>query len=490
MNTRATAGEAPDSTPDPRRWRLLAFVSLAQFMVLLDTTVVALALPPIQQDLKAGTANIEWVVNAYVLCFGGLMLVGGRIADQWGRRRTLIVGVVLFTAASLACGLAKDASLLITARAAQGLGAALLSPTALSMVTTTFPEGKERNTALGVWAALSGLGGTLGVVFGGVVTDFLSWRWIFLVNIPVGVAVVVGVLLLASPGRPRTAAGRIDVPGALLITAGLTLLVLATVNISTYGWLSAAVLVPFAVSVVLLVSFVAFERRTSVPLVPIHLFSTRSMLGASSGRVLTAGVQAGVLFLGSFYLQRTLHYSTLKAGLAFLPLGVVAVLVTIVIPRLMEGLGPQPVYVAGSVGSLAALAWLAWFPVHDSYLAYVLPALLLLGISMQLCTVPVNVVGVSEVPSELHGVASAALTASFQIGTSLGVAVVASPALAHTTRALASGVSATDAWGSGLRLGFAVATAVAALNLVNALVAFPRSSATPAMTPAAVLSTE
>jgi EmrB/QacA subfamily drug resistance transporter len=489
MDNRATAGETLESTPDPRRWRLLAFVSLAQFMVLLDTTVVALALPPIAQDLDSGTAGIEWVVNAYVLCFGGLMLVGGRIADQWGRRRTLVTGVAVFTLASLACGLATSTTQLIIARAAQGVGAALLSPTALSMVTTTFAEGRERNTALGVWAALSGLGGTLGVVFGGVVTDFLSWRWIFLVNIPVGIVVVVGVLLLASPGRPKTRGGRVDVPGALLITAGLTLLVLATVNISTYGWLDPLVLVPFAVSVVLLVGFVVFERRTSSPLVPIHLFSTRSMLGASSGRVLTAGVQAAVLFLGSFYLQRTLNYSTLKAGLAFLPLGVVAVLVTIFIPRLMQGMGPQPVYLVGSIGSLGALAWLAWYPSPDTYLVYVLPALLLLGISMQLCTVPVNVVGVSEVPGELHGVASAALTASFQIGTSLGVAAVASPALARTTDELTAGTPASAAWESGLRLGFAVATVVAALNVVNALFAFPRKPAA-AATPQTVLSAE
>jgi EmrB/QacA subfamily drug resistance transporter len=489
MDRRATAGDTLESTPDPRRWRLLAFVSLAQFMVLLDTTVVALALPPIEQDLDSGAASIEWVVNAYVLCFGGLMLVGGRIADQWGRRRTLVAGVVVFTLASLACGLATGTTELIIARAAQGVGAALLSPTALSMVTTTFAEGRERNTALGVWAALSGLGGTLGVVFGGVVTDFLSWRWIFLVNIPVGIAVVAGVLLLAPAGRPKTRSGRVDVPGALLITAGLTLLVLATVNISTYGWLDPLVLVPFVVSILLLTGFVLFERRTSSPLVPIHLFSTRSMLGASSGRVLTAGVQAAVLFLGSFYLQRTLDYSTLEAGLAFLPLGVVAVLVTILIPRLMQNLGPQPVYLVGSVGSLGALAWLAWFPSPDSYLAYVLPALLLLGISMQLCTVPVNVVGVSEVPSELHGVASAALTASFQIGTSLGVAVVASPALARATRELAAGTPAADAWGAGLRLGFAAATVVAALNVINALFAFPRTPAA-AVQPEIVLSAE
>lgn len=472
------ATEAPVEA-DPRRWRLLAVVSLAQFMVLLDTTVVALALPRIQRSLDADATQIEWVVSAYVLCFGGLMLLGGRLADRWGRRATLTGGVVVFTLASVACGVATGPALLIGARAVQGVGAALLAPAALSTVTTTFRDARERGTALGVFAALSGLGGTLGVVFGGLVTDALSWRWIFYVNVPVGLLVAAGLLLFArrEPGGTDRA-GRPDVLGAVLITAGLTLLVWATINITDHGWTSWQVLVPFAVAVPLLVGFVTLELRLRHPLVPIRPLSNRPMLVAASGRLLTAGVQAAVLFLGSFYLQRSLGYSTLRAGLSFLPLGAVAILVTLVIPRAMHRYGPRVVYAVGAAGSLAALVWWAWAPERGGYPGYVLPALLVLGVSMQACTVPVNVVGISDVPTELHGVASAALTASFQIGTSLGVAVVASPALHRAAELLHGGTPPAGAWSDGLRLGFAVATVVAALNLANALV-LPGARTTP-----------
>jgi EmrB/QacA subfamily drug resistance transporter len=459
---------------DPRRWRLLVFVALGQFMVLLDTTVVALALPLIQRDLAARSTAIEWVVNAYVLVFGGVMLLGGRVADRWGRRRTLLAGVGMFVLASLFCGLAGSIGLLVTARALQGLGAAFLSPAALSVVTSTFPAGRERNTALGVWAALSGLGATLGVIAGGVVTNYLSWRWIFYINIPVGVLVVAGVLALAAADRPQRG-GRPDLGGSVLITGGLTLLVWAMINVTDDGWTSAKVYVPFAGAVVLLVGFLLLEGRVSDPLVPLPIFSTRSMLSATAGRVCTAGVQAAVLFLGSFYLQRSMGYSVLRAGLAFLPLGVIAVAFTTLVPGLMHRLGPKALYAAGAAGSLASLAWLAWFPRHDGYLVYILPPLLLLGIAMQATTVPVNVVGVAEVPVEQHGIASGALVASFQIGTSLGIAAVASPALTHTRNALQSGVATSTAWSDGLRIGFAVAVVIAALNLVNAVLGFPHS---------------
>ncbi|MEK8106387.1 MFS transporter [Micromonospora sp. M12] len=247
------------------------------------------------------------------------------------------------------------------------------------------------------------------------------------------------------------------------------MLVWATINIAGDGWTSPRVLGPIGAAVLLLTGFVLLELRLADPLVPIRRLSNRGMLIAAVGRLLTAGVQAAVLFLGSFYLQRSMGYSTFKAGLSFLPLGVVAILVTLVIPRLMHRLGARTVYLMGAAGSLAALAWWAWAPESGGYAGYILPALLVLGVSMQACTVPVNVAGISEVPIELHGVASAALTASFQVGTSLGVAVVAGPALHRVTDLMVARTPASSAWSQGLRLGFAVATVVALLNLVNAV---------------------
>jgi EmrB/QacA subfamily drug resistance transporter len=475
---------------DRRRWYLLAVVSLGQFMVLLDTTVVALALPPIQRDLHADTSQIEWVVSAYVLCFGGLMLLGGRLADRWGRRPTLVTGVLVFTASSLACATAHDPGFLIAARAVQGAGAAMLTPAALSMVTNSFTVVRERNIALGVYAALSGLGGTLGVVLGGLVTDLLSWRWIFYLNLPFGVLVLVGLFLYGRKEAAQPSSGRPDVIGALLVTSGLTLLVWATINITDDGWQSRAVLVPFAVAALLLAAFIAFESRVSDPLVPLRLFANPALLTATTGRLLTAGVQATVLFLGSFYMQRSLQYSTLRAGICFLPVGVVAILITLVLPRMMRRFGARAVYSVGAAGSLAAIAWWAWGPQSGGYFGYILPALCVLGVSMQACTVPVNIVGVSEIPLEQHGVASAALNAAFQVGTSLGVAVVASPALNRVTHDALQGIAVPQAWADGLRLGFVMAAVIAALNLINAFLLRGRGDDVDTAAPEAVGRTE
>lgn len=460
-----------------RRWLLVAFVALGQFMVLLDATVVNLALPSIQRGLHASGSQVEWVLNAYVLCFGGLMLLGGRAADQWGRRRTMLAGVAAFALASLACGLAPGGAALIPARALQGCTAALLTPSALSLVTTSVATRKERNLALSIWSALSGLGATLGLVIGGFITESLSWRWIFYINVPVGAIVLAGTLALAAPDRPAGRTGRPDFPGALLVTAGLSMIVLATINVQGDGWGSVAVLAPLAAGLAGLVGFITLESRTGDPLVPLRLFRTRSMISSSIGRVLTAGVQSAAMVLVSYYLQRTLLYSPLQAGMAFLPLGVTAVAITVVIPGIMRRLGPGNLYLAGAVGSAAAMAWLAWGRAGGSYAPFILPVLLVFGVSMQATTVPVNVAGIGDLPPERHGLGSGVLNASFQVGFALGVAVAATAALTGVQHGLAAGDAAALAWPAGLRAGFAAATVIAVLNVINAAFGFPRRPA-------------
>ncbi len=460
--------------PDPRRWRMLAFVALAQLMVLLDTTVVNLALPKIQQDLGASASGTEWVLTSYVLCFGGLMLLGGRTADRWGRRRTFLLGAAVFVLASLACGLADAPGLLITARAIQGCGAALLSPAAMSLVTTTFTAGKERNTALGIWAALSGLGATLGVILGGLITDSLSWRWIFYINIPIGIVAVIGTSMLVKGRQEKRPGGRPDILGAITATGGLSLLVYSIINIQDHGWSSSWCLVPAAAAVAMGIAFVLTERRVADPLVPLHLFATRSLSTAGIGRILTSGVQAAVLFLASYYLQRTLGYSTLKAGFAFLPLGLVAIAITAPATRMLHKYGPRPVYLAGTVGSALGLVWLSQLPANGSYSLHLLPALLLLGASMQCCGIPVNVHGVSEIPLDKQGLASGVLTSAFQVGASLGVAIIATSALSRTTHAMTTGTPANLAWLDGIHLGYWIAAAIGVLNLLNAYFGFTR----------------
>ncbi|MFG3155503.1 MFS transporter [Streptomyces sp. NPDC048219] len=462
--------------PDPRRWRLLVFVALAQFMVLLDTTVVNLALPAIQTDLAASATATEWFLTGYILCFGGLMLLGGRTADRWGRKPTFLLGAALFTAASLLCALADGPGTLITARAAQGCGAAFLSPAAMSLVTTTFPRGRERTTALAVWAALAGLGGTLGVVAGGLITDSLSWRWIFYLNLPFGLVAVTGVLVLTSGRREQTTTGtRPDVLGALTVTSGLAALVYALVNIQEHGWHSTAyVIAPALAAAALLTAFTLIELKAADPLMPMRMFATRSLATAATGRVLTSAVQAAVLFLCSYYLQRTLGYSTLKSGFAFLPLGLAAIAVTAPATRVMHRLGPRPVYIAGAAGSVLGLLLLTAAPRHGDYLPHVLPALLVLGVAMQCCGIPVNVHGVSDIPEHQQGIASGVLVSAFQIGASLGLATVATSALSRTTTRLSDHTPPAQAWLDGLHLGFWIALGIAVLNLINALAGMDR----------------
>lgn len=477
MTTDQSASESARAVvrADPNRWRMLAFVALAQFMVLLDTTVVNLALPSIQKSFQASTTGIEWVLTGYITCFGGLMLLGGRAADRWGRKNTFLIGALVFVVASATCGLASGTGVLIASRVVQGCGAAFLSPAAMSLVTTTFTSDKERKTALSIWASLAGLGATLGVIIGGLVTTSLSWRWIFLINIPVGIIAVSGVIVLARPTASRPSAARPDLAGAITATGALMLAIYAITSIQPDGWSSASVIAPAVIAVVLAAAFIAAERRAADALIPLRLFRTRSLTAALIGRILTSAVQSSLLFLTAFYMQRAIGYSVLRAGFAFLPLAVVTVGITIAASKFMRRTNPRTLYALGACGSALALIWLTQVPDHADYALHLLPALLLLGASMPACGIPVNVYGVSEIPHEQQGIASGVLTASFQTGGALGIAVVATIAAARIIGALHDGTAANVAWTNGVHIGYWITLIIGILNIANALIGFRRA---------------
>ena len=422
----------PDSTNSVTRskWAALAVLALAQLMVVLDTTIVNVALPSIQRALHfSSEADLQWVVNAYVLTFGGFLLLGGRVADRYGRRRVFVSGVVLFAAASLSAGLADSSGLLVASRAAQGLGAAFMAPAALSLLTVIFAEGEERNQALGVWAAIAGAGGAIGLLAGGVLTTQLSWRWVFFVNLPIAAFTVVASLRLIEESRDPVPGG-FDVPGAVTATAGLGALVFALVRANVWGWGSGKTILVLAAAAVLLGAFVLLQLRGSHPLVPPRLFRNRTLVGADVGMLVAGAGLFGVFFFLTLYMQDVLHYSALKTGIAYLPLSVLLVLSAGVGSRILGRVGPRPILVTGFLLAAGGMALLVRTSPSTGYLD-LLPSLVLIGAGMGGAFVSVTSAAVGGVPQEDAGVASALLNASQQIGGSLGLAILTAVASAR-----------------------------------------------------------
>jgi EmrB/QacA subfamily drug resistance transporter len=355
-----TTGAEPASTGSVTRskWAALAVLSVAQLMVILDTTIVNVALPSIQKDLHfKSEADLQWVVNAYVLTAGGFLLLGGRVADRYGRRLVFISGIVVFAAASLSCGLANSPALLVGSRAVQGLGAAFMAPAALSLLTVIFAEGEERNRALGVWSAIAGAGGAVGLLAGGLLTTELSWRWVFFVNLPIAAVAVVASFRLIDESR-NPVAGGFDVPGAVTGTAGLGALVFALVRANVWGWGSAQTLLVLAAAAVLLTTFVILQLRGRHPLVPPRLFRSRTLVGADVGMLIAGAGLFAVFFFLTLYMQDLLHYSPLKTGIAYLPLSILLVMSAGVGSRILGRVGARPILVTGFL--LAAAAWPYW----------------------------------------------------------------------------------------------------------------------------------
>ena len=448
-------------------WLVLVIVGLAQFMVVLDATVVNVALPSIQRALHFSTGSLEWVVNAYALTFGGFLLLGGRAGDLFGRRRLFAIGIALFSLASLLNGFAGTSAELVAGRALQGIGGALVSPAALSVLMTTFAEGRQRVRAMAVWSAVAVGGGAIGLVLGGVLTQLASWQWVFFVNVPVGVATLFLAARYVPESRAVGAEGRVDVAGAVAVTAGLMTLVYAIVNAQTAGWTSGSTLGFAAVAAALLGLFVVLEARRRHPLIRLGIFRMRSLSGANAVMLLVAAGMFAVFFFASLYVQDVLGFSPLRAGFAFLPMTGMIVIGAGVSQALIRRVGVREVAMVGMAMAAAGMLLLSLLPVNGSYAINLLPGLLVMSLGMGLTFVPVTLMATTNVEARDAGVASGLLNTAQQIGGALGLAVLSTLAANTTARSLAvshaAGVAAQHA---ALVDGFRVAFLVGAVLLV------------------------
>lgn len=421
---------APERAPaDGTTWGLLVLLCIAQFMVILDVTVVNVALPSIGRALEFAPSDLDWVVTAYVLMTGGLLLLGGRMADLFGRKLMFLIGITLFTGASLASGLAPTTGALIASRIAQGLGAALLSPAALSIITTTY-TGERRTKALSAWGVLGAGGAAAGVVLGGVITTWLSWRWVFFINVPVGlITALLAIQLIPSIGAKVGSLRELDLPGALTLVSGLVLLVYGVQGTTLHGWGSARTVVPLAVAAGLLIVFAIIERRSERPLIPTATWKMRSLVSSATVMLGTTGILVGTFFLNSLFLQNILRASALKTGLAFLPLVAVTGAAAHVGPKLLVRFGARSVVVAGLALTAGGELLLARASIHASYLTDLLPGFLLIGFGVGLTFVALSVSAMSEVPDERAGIASGLMTTAHELGGAFGVSIFSTVAL-------------------------------------------------------------
>jgi EmrB/QacA subfamily drug resistance transporter len=457
---------------DRKRWIALAVIVAAQFMVVLDVAIVNVALPSIKNDLHFTQESLQWVITAYSILFGGVLLLGGRMADLLGRRRLFMAGLALFTASSLLNGLAWSEGSLIAFRALQGLGGALLAPAALSILTTMFREGRERNLALGIWGAASGSGGAAGVLLGGVLTSSLSWSWIFFVNVPVG-----AVILAVSPWLLRESRAELDhryfdTAGAASITSGLMLLVYAMTRATERGWGSATTIALLGASAALIVGFVVIELRSKAPLLPMRIFRLRSLAGSNVSGLLLASALFSQFFLLTLYMQEVLHYSALKTGVAYIALTLTIIAFSAVAQGLVTRLGVRRVLPVGMAISAGTLVLFAQLPVHGHYFWDLFPAFLVGGIGLALAFVPMQIGGLTGVQQSDAGVASGLINTSQQVGGAIGLAAATTIATTFTNHYVNAHPGTTALSGSALTHGFAITFYVlAGLAVLGAVLA-------------------
>jgi EmrB/QacA subfamily drug resistance transporter len=452
---------------DRRKWFALALLSVVQFMVVLDIAIVNVALPSIKVDLGFSEENLQWVISAYALMFGGFLLLGGRAADLLGRRRLFLGGLVVFTLASLFAGLAWSEASLITARSLQGLGAAVITPAALSILSTTFSEGRERNIALGVWGAVGGFGAAAGVLLGGVLTDAFGWEWIFFVNVPVGVTAFILAPVLLNESRDAQVKS-FDALGAVLVTGGLSSLVYAITQTGPNGWLGGKTIAYFVTALVLLVGFIVWEQRHPEPLMRLGILRIKTVSGANVAGFILGTATFSLFLMLTLYMQQVLGYSAMKTGVAYLAVAGTAIFTSALAAQLVTRIGVKPVLVIGMSSLTAGLVYFTQVPVHGSYLGDLLPGFLLVALGLGFSFVPISIAALAGIQPAEAGLASGLINTTQQIGGALGIAALATIATSRTSDAIASGHSQASAAVTGFHAAFVAGGIIAAIGIVAA----------------------
>jgi EmrB/QacA subfamily drug resistance transporter len=462
-------------SPDPKRWKALAILGIAYLMVVLDVAIVNVALPSIQKDLHFSSASsLQWVVSGYALTFGGLLLLGGRLGDLLGRRRVFMVGLACFSILSLLCGLSTSAPMLITLRALQGAAGAILSPSVFSITTVTFEEGAERNKALGILGAIAGSGAAIGVLLGGILTQYAGWDWIFFVNVPIGFAALALVPLFVRESRATDLARHFDAAGAASVTAGLMLFVYALTRAPTVGWGSTEVILSLVASAVLSVLFIVIELRSRSPLVPLGIFRRRTLTGANVIGFLVGVTVFGMFFLLSLYMQEVLGFSAIKTGVGYLAVALTAVVASGAAQALVTRAGVKPVLAAGMLLLAAGLGYFTQISVNGTYFGDLFVGFILIGIGLGFSFVPVSIAALAGATSGEAGLQSGLINTNQQIGGALGLAILTTVSTTRTNHLLATGVSHAEAATRGFSLAFWVGVGFALVGFAATLVLLKR----------------
>jgi EmrB/QacA subfamily drug resistance transporter len=453
-------------TPDPKRWKALAVLGIAYLMVVLDVSIVNVALPSIQTDLNFSPENLQWVISGYALTFGGFLLLGGRIGDLLGRRRLFMIGLGLFAITSLIAALSVSSGMLIAARLLQGAAGAILSPSVFSIVSVTFEEGAERNKALGILGGIAGSGAAIGVLAGGVLTEYAGWEWIFLVNVPIGIATLFFVPRYVRESRATDLTRHFDAAGATTVTAGLMFLVYGLTQSTNNGWTSGRTIGALVAAAVLIAAFLFIEARSRSPLVPLSFFRKRTPTGANIIGFGLGTMIFGVFFMLSLYMQQVLGYSAMQTGVGYLAVALTAVVAAGASQALVTKLGVKPVLMSGMVLLGLGLAFFSQVSVGGSYVGDLLPGFLLIGVGMGFSFVPISIAALAGITSTEAGLASGLINTSQQIGGALGIAILATVSTTRTDNLLANGTERAAALTGGFSIAFWVAAAFAVVSLV------------------------